>query len=372
MGGRKWSPVLQKARDMIRLWTLVRRKLTKCKVSIRTIIRLNKKLDIDTTHVSIQETQKGLDEAYTEYKRIRVQHEELHKTYREKLAQGRATEGNSTAASELKKMIHRERQRQTARRVRRAVGKSRGAGTTKVQVVRGGRLTEITSKSEMENAILQENEEKFHQTEQWCPLLHGQLAIDLGLVGDGPKVPDILRGTYTCPPGTSEHTRKWIQHMKIEDEVEQEKIVTKLSGYRSGWNRINERTASGELHMGHFKAGCAHKEIGWLHFAMSTIPMITGYSPARWRQGTDVMLLKAPEIYLLEKLRTIVLYEADYNHENKRIGRDAMHLALAQGQIVKEQYSSPGRSAQDNALNKRLVFDQFRFQKKPSECAHAT
>ena len=232
-------------------------------------------------------------------------------------------------------------------------------------MVRGGRLTEITSKSEMENAILQENEEKFHQTEQWCPLLHGQLAIDLGLVGDGPKVPDILRGTYTCPPGTSEHTRKWIQHMKIEDEVEQEKIVTKLSGYRSGWNRINERTASGELHMGHFKAGCAHKEIGWLHFAMSTIPMITGYSPARWRQGTDVMLLKAPEIYLLEKLRTIVLYEADYNHENKRIGRDAMHLALAQGQIVKEQYSSPGRSAQDNALNKRLVFDQFRFKKKP-------
>ena len=93
--------------------------------------------------------------------------------------------------------------------------------------------------------------------------------------------------------------------------------------------------------------------------------MTSGYSPKRWRQGTDVMLLKAPEIFLLKKLRTIVLYEADYNHENKRIGRDAMRLALKQGQIVKEQYSSPGRSAQDNALNKRLVFDHFRFQKQP-------
>ena len=226
-------------------------------------------------------------------------------------------------------------------------------------------MSELTRKDEMEKAILAENEEKFHQTEDWCPLLHGQLALDLGLMGDGPRVPDVLHGTYECPDGTSEHTRKWIEHMKIEDIEEREKIITNLTDYRNGWKKTNERTASGELHMGHFKAGSLHTEIGWFHFAMTTIPVTTGYSPSRWRKGTDVMLLKSPEIYLLKKLRTIVLYEADYNHENKRIGRDSMNMALQQGQIVHEQYSRPGRSAQDNALNKRLVFDHFRFRKEP-------
>ena len=365
MGGRKWSPILQAARDTIKLWTMVRRKLRKCKVSVRTIIRLGKKLNIRTINADLESSKVKLDEAYQNYKNLRVQHEELHKTYREKLAQARAAEGNTKAVSEIKSIMHREKQRKTARRVKRALKKTVGMGTTKVHVVNNGVTSEITNKEEMETAILQENHSKFHQTEGWCPLLNGQLARDLGLMGDGPKVPDVLNGTYRCPPGTSVYTKKWLEHMCIENREAREKATTSLSNFRAGWKRINERTASGELHMGHFKAGCLHKEIGWLLFLISTIPMLSGYSPKRWRQGTDVMLLKAPDVYLLEKLRTIVLYEADYNHENKRIGRDAMKLALSQGQIVDEQYSRPGRSAQDNALNKRLVFDLFRFKKKP-------
>ena len=77
------------------------------------------------------------------------------------------------------------------------------------------------------------------------------------------------------------------------------------------------------------------------------------------------MLLKKEECYLLEKLRTIVLYEADYNHENKRLGRDAMNMALAQNKIADEQFSRPGRSAQENAVCKRLMFDYCRTRKQP-------
>ena len=69
--------------------------------------------------------------------------------------------------------------------------------------------------------------------------------------------------------------------------------------------------------MGHFKAVGQHPQLSWIHFEMSLLPMKTGYSPKCWQQGIDVMLLKAPEVYLLQKLRTIVLYEADFNHENK-------------------------------------------------------
>ena len=77
------------------------------------------------------------------------------------------------------------------------------------------------------------------------------------------------------------------------------------------------------------------------------------------------MILKTPEVFFLDKLRTIVLYEADFNHENRRLGKDAMSAALDMNHIAPEQFSRPGRSAQDNALGKRLVFDHYRFLKRP-------
>ena len=76
------------------------------------------------------------------------------------------------------------------------------------------------------------------------------------------------------------------------------------------------------------------------------------------------MLLKKEGYFLLEKLRTIVLYESDFNFENKRLGREAISLALDKGLIQDEQYSRPGRSAQDNTLNKRLMFDYLRLRKQ--------
>ena len=40
-------------------------------------------------------------------------------------------------------------------------------------------------------------------------------------------------------------------------------------------------------------------------------------------------------------------------------------MALQQEKIADEQFSRPGRSAQDNALSKRLVFDYYRLTKRP-------
>ena len=102
---------------------------------------------------------------------------------------------------------------------------------------------------------------------------------------------------------------------------------------------MNERTALGELHMGHFKATARHKRLCWFNFLMAVDPYSSGYVPERWKQGTDVMILKEEEVLLLSKLQTIVLYEADYNHENKRLGKVAMKQAIQTGHIAREQFS---------------------------------
>ena len=69
------------------------------------------------------------------------------------------------------------------------------------------------------------------------------------------------------------------------------------------------------------------------------------------------MLLKKEGNHAIDKLRTIVLYEADYNMRNKVAGRQAMTNALHLDAIASEQYSRPQRSAIDHAINRQLVFD---------------
>jgi len=53
---------------------------------------------------------------------------------------------------------------------------------------------------------------------------------------------------------------------------------------------------------------------------MATIPMITGCSPDRWKKTLNVMLEKMAGNCLVEKLRIIMLFEADFNNNNKWLG----------------------------------------------------
>ena len=313
---------------------------------------------------SLEEVQKKLDQAYKQYKVCRTNNKVLRCNFLESLAVAKAEAGNWKAAQVIKDMQQQEMMRNNYKRIRYTT-RSRQSATTKIHIKDKGRTREVTKKREMEKYIIKENEQKFHQTEGRCPLLHGQLYRDLGQMGEGPRVADVLDGTYVPPPGTSQITQDWLQRMKIDNATVLEQTKTSLEEYQRGWKIVNECTASGELHMGHFKAGALHHGLSWIHFEMSLLPMMTGYSPTRWRRGIDVMLLKDPDVYLLHKLRTIVLYEADFNHENKRLGRDAMNMALDQRKIADKQFSRPGRSAQDNALSKQLVFDYFCTIKQP-------
>ena len=50
------------------------------------------------------------------------------------------------------------------------------------------------------------------------------------------------------------------------------------------------------------------------------------YSYKHWLKGLDVQLLKRIQLWLADKLRTILLLKADQNMNNKAIGADAMKM----------------------------------------------
>ena len=134
--------------------------------------------------------------------------------------------------------------------------------------------------------------------------------------------------------------------------------------FKKGWQKMKERTSSQRLHFGHFKAACKSKLNIMTHYMLAEIPFRTGYTLNRWLNSTNVMILKQAGVYDISKLRTIVLFEADFNHNNNFFGRAMMNHTVPRQRISKEQYSIPGKKSIDHALNRRLVFDIARYSKQ--------
>ena len=73
------------------------------------------------------------------------------------------------------------------------------------------------------------------------------------------------------------------------------------------------------------------------------------------------MIQKKAQVDLVSKLRTLVLTEADFNYNNKILGRRTLQHAEAQHMIAKEQYGSrAGKCAIDHVVHKRLTYDIMR------------
>ena len=67
-----------------------------------------------------------------------------------------------------------------------------------------------------------------------------------------------------------------------------------------------------------------------------------------------------------DKLGAILLYEANFNQNNKKLGRDMMYTAEQLQVVAKERYGSrKNKAAIEQCLNKRLTFDLTRQLKRP-------
>jgi hypothetical protein len=99
---------------------------------------------------------------------------------------------------------------------------------------------------------------------------------------------------------------------------------------------------------------------------MGHIPHVSGYSPVRWQKGIDVMLERKKGNFRVDKLHPILLYEANFNQSNKKLGRDMMYIAEQLQVVAKELYwSRKNKAAIEQCLNKRLTFDFARQLKRP-------
>lgn len=244
-----------------------------------------------------------------------------------------------------------------------------GAITSVIAPNVDGEWEEVTTKDAIERGCLAENFRRFSQTSSTPPMT-APLVDDLTYLGIGPQADSILRGEYQAPEGTDPFAVKLLKHLKMDPAINAAPpvpIAIPTAIWQQGWRKANERTSAGpsKLTMAHFKAGCERLHIADFEATMANIPYATGYSPKRWCNGINAMLEKKKNNFRVDCLRTIMLYDVEFNMTNKILGRDTMAQAERYGGLAPEQYGSrKQKSANDHALNKRLTFDIIRQKRQ--------
>jgi len=177
----------------------------------------------------------------------------------------------------------------------------------------------------------------------------------------------VLAGNFVCPEEVDELTKRLLKALHRPPTIPsiQPRELGKIT---AGWRRAQEATSSSpsSIHFGHYMAGTFNPTIAIFNARLANLGFTTGYSLKRWRQGLNVMLEKQAGNFNVEKLRIILLFEGDFNQNNKWLGRAVMFNAESNHQMAREQYGSHKEKAADiQCLNKWLLYDYARCNHKP-------
>jgi hypothetical protein len=370
MGAYEYSPALDKALDTKRYWLLVsERKQGKRRIGLRRLIRLAKKADLQVDHsLSLEEVLENVEKARVAYNATKKQHKTLRGKHVDALATAQAENGKENISTIIRVM----RQRELARKGNRVIKKvtkpnARGALIMVHSDNAEGEIETHTSKEDIENAGMTENERRFRQA-NGTPLQQPIAIETYGRTGNSVEVEELLR-TGKVPQEIIDLDPFLEDYLAAHKIGETQALSHELStaAHQQGWSKVKEATSSGRsnLHFGHFIAGSSHAQIAAFEACLSGIPWLTGYSPKRWRQGINVMIEKKQGQFHVSTLRTILLLEADFNQGNKRIGRQIMYNAEVNNRLAAEQYGSRKfYTAINQGLNKRLTFDVWRQLKQ--------
>ena len=322
-----------------------------------------KKLGFSYEFIPIPRLLKFLDKAFKHYKKLKKDAINLRNTHLESLALALEKDRKGKKSQILKDMQQCEEQRGMFWKLQSLNSKfSDNMSTTSVIVTNpDGSTVEITDKDKIEQAIIQENINKYHQCEEMCPLLISPLCEIFGAFGETEYTESVLQGSFQAPTSTDPMTQLFLEQCKTSQTPTL--IQRSVAQFKDSWLKMKEATSSHDLHFGHFKAACSHKQNLLVHYVMAEVPFRTGFVPSCWKHATNVMILKKAGFFNIEKLRTLCLFQSDHNHNNKYLGREMMAHAMTHSHIAKEQYSVPGKRSILHALDKTLYFDNIRYGK---------
>jgi len=236
------------------------------------------------------------------------------------------------------------------------------------------RRQEANTRNQLEKACLEEASRQFFQANV-TPLLQQPILNQFGEIGTNQQAfKQALAGTLNPEVHEDPFVTKLLKALQRPPQVI-DIPQRSLQEYMEGWKKARETTSSSlsSIHFGHYMVGTFNPDILIFNATMADIPLKTGYSPARWCEGLNVMLEESPGNFKIKKLRIIILFKADFNSNNKWIGRAVMRNTEVLNLLAEEQYrSQKHKAAVLQCLNKGL-YDLLRQGKCPAAlCSNDT
>ena len=353
MGKIPYSPETAKAQVTIELWQAVITKKKGRVFSSRKLRQLEKKAEIMKT------MNKTLKEAEVEFKMARKKFWEckknakyLRQVFLERRAQELAREKNTTKEAMIKQLQTREKQQEAARTIKFALNKLRQENITTLYTKINGQKTELTVKYLIDQACLEENLAKYTQAEGTICTREPIKSL-LGRYGDTDFCERVLNGDAPIPEGTPQYVEELFTQLRYDREAIKDQVSLKITTkeFQNGWKKMIESTSAGQsgIHFGNFIACADDNNLSKFESSIVQIPFVTGYLPYPWKEGSIVMIKKRSGEVDVSALRSLVLLEADYNFNNKILGRRSMLQAesinaIAPRAIRKSKREDSGRS----------------------------
>jgi hypothetical protein len=255
--------------------------------------------------------------------------------------------------------------------IQRTVKDPHSPSVLKVQRVVEGETKEYTVQEDVEQAIQRECKVRFLLAHS-APIMTSLLGERIRYLSDELLAKAIITGTYNIPTDLDPATAMILKEigklgMKIVNSKNNEIIITPEDVKRF-WKKVNKFTSSSMsgVHYGHYKAAIKDPQSTNVLALQLTVIARSGIPPESWSVGLQVILEKIAGVCLVEKLRAIQLYEADYNCYNQFIfGRRAMQTLTDSKNIPEELFSQKGSTVEDAKFNKTLMADLSRQARQP-------
>ena len=229
---------------------------------------------------------------------------------------------------------------------------------------------ECSTKCDMEQAVMEENEERFTRC-TWTSFFKGLLLSIIGFMFDGPAFWEVLQGTWQPPQNhdMDPHAVDLMEHVRdnrIDSSHCSRPSHISKEEHSYHWQRRQAGTASesSELTFPHYIAGSHDPRVAEIDAASRSAPYELGFAPTAWLHMTDFQILKKAGVYLVSKMRTIKLFHPAFNENNKKLGRDNAFHAEQAGVFAAEQCGSrKHHSSNQLAAEVELSFDILRQQR---------
>jgi len=235
----------------------------------------------------------------------------------------------------------------------------------------------LVVKEDIEEVLLPHTMKRFTQYQE-TPFGHGPRQEKLGMNCDSDDFEDLLNGDYDYElDDLTPEARAWLKHLKTKDFAKGDHCIDSeisMDDWIDGWKKMKESTVSGGSHFGHYKTAAVvarlpekdpdyFPALAHAYAIMHSLPLRHGFAPARWQTCVDAVLEKIPGKPILEKLRIIMLFQADFNFMLKVVwGRRLVKFAENHKALGSDNHGSrSGRQVQDAQVEKVLIYDHARL-----------